>query len=44
VLISVLFTGMIKHGYIPSDMLGCTVMPIPKNTKSPLISQLIIEA
>ena len=36
VLISLLFSSMLKHGYIPNDMLRCTVMPIPKNNRKSL--------
>lgn len=36
VLISMLFSSMLEHGYIPNDMLRCTVMPIPKNNRKSL--------
>lgn len=35
-LISLLFTGILQHGYIPGDMLKCTIIPIPKSSKKSL--------
>ena len=35
-LISVLFTGILEHGYIPQEMLKSTIIPIPKNLKKSL--------
>lgn len=33
VLISLLFTSMLRNGYVPEDMLCSTIMPIPKNAR-----------
>ena len=33
VYLSLLFTGMLRHGYIPDAMLISTMVPIPKNKK-----------
>ena len=34
--LSLLFTGMLRHGYIPNSMLISTMVPIPKNKKKSL--------
>ncbi len=34
--LSLLFTGMLMHGYTPEDMLLSTIIPIPKNTRKSL--------
>ncbi|MCG8430991.1 MAG: reverse transcriptase family protein, partial [Candidatus Omnitrophica bacterium] len=36
ILISVLVTGILQHGYIPQEMLKSTIVPIPKNLKKSL--------
>ena len=33
VYLRLLFTGMLRHGYIPNAMLISTMVPIPKKTK-----------
>ena len=38
VYLSLLFTGMLRHGYIPNAMLISTMVPIPKNQKKSLNS------
>ena len=32
--LSLLITGMLRHGFTPEGMLLSTIIPIPKNTKS----------
>jgi hypothetical protein len=32
-LISILFTSMLRHGYVPDEMICSTIMPIQKNTR-----------
>ena len=36
--LSSLFTGMIRHGYVPTSLRDCILQPIPKPSKDPSMS------
>ena len=39
ILLSFLFTSILVHGNPPDDMLGSTIVPIPKNVKFNILSE-----
>ena len=32
------FTAILRHGYMPAQLRNCTLVPIPKSSKDPVIS------
>ena len=39
-----LFTAILRHGYMPKPIRGCTIVPIPKGNKDPALAPTLSKA